>query len=139
MPAGDREEPDVHIGDMPIDRRTYLTERLLAHFRDIHLPVEVGPVPGPFGYTMPGAGPEQEEVFRFDPDVVAAQTAHLDDEQFIAYLDVVEFVADTHVTLYELPFDERLRWVEDELYDCFPGSLRLWTDVQVRALDTAAH
>jgi hypothetical protein len=101
------------------------------------VPTEVGPVDGPFGYAMPGSGPERELVFRFDPDVLSAQTRHLDDDRFVYYLDVLEFVADTHITLCDRPYEEQLRAVEDELYDRARGSLRLWSEVQARALDAA--
>lgn len=78
------------------------------------------------------------------PEVIADQTAWLDEDALSAYLDLTEAVILRHIALLEeqpgLTDTERSRMVEDEIIDALVDAdnnvLALYAEVQMRVLDT---
>lgn len=82
------------------------------------------------------AGDEVETILApFCPELIAEQTADLDDEAFDQYLDVIDFCTSLHIIHRHLAADERQRLVDSMLYDQAPGSMELQNAVQMRVLD----
>lgn len=85
----------------------------------------------PFGWTPVG----EDLTFRFCPELIAEQTAQLEDEWLRKYLDAVETTADLlaiHSDIEDL--DARWAHVEGLIYELGPDSLGLMSDVQLAAL-----
>lgn len=91
----------------------------------------------PYGWLPPYQTARGTFVFRFCPEVIDAQTSHLDEDALEEYLEVLVFSADLHITQWERPIEERDRLIDRTLYDIGPGSMRLLNEVQMKALDEA--
>jgi hypothetical protein len=86
----------------------------------------------PYGYL-----PTKDlETLHFSPNLIAAQTAELEEDAFVAYLDVVDVHVLLHVTHYANPDVERI--VDKAIYDLAPGSAAVLSEVMMTVLDRAA-
>ena len=72
----------------------------------------------------------------FCADIIAEQSAHLDDEQFSNYLDVITWTISMQITYRHLPWEEREALIDKQLVDDAEGSMRLLNEVQMAVLDT---
>jgi hypothetical protein len=82
------------------------------------------------------AGDDVETIVApFCPELIAEQTADLDDAAFEQYVDVIDFCSSLHIIHRHRPADERQRLVDNALYDQAPGSMELQNAVQMRVLD----
>lgn len=128
-----------------MDRRTQIIERFTAHFTAIGAQPLVVPADEwadvgdqhnlrvQLGFRRPVAS---DLVARFCPDLVVAQTEHLSDRDFTAYLDAMQFVLDSEATLGPLvELDDATAVVDQALAERAPGSLRLLTEVQMAWID----
>src|SRR5262245_57741741 len=59
----------------------------------------------------------------FCPELIVEQTAHLDDDQFEQYIDVIDYCTSLHIVHRHKPPIERQRIVDSCLYDQAPGSM----------------
>jgi hypothetical protein len=91
-----------------------------------------------FGYTLPFEDEESESgtSIAFYPWLISRQTEHLDTGEFNDYLKAVEYRLNNHITLFDdYDEEERIRIVDNLLYDRGPGSMHLLNDVQLKAID----
>ncbi|HKY74597.1 MAG TPA: hypothetical protein VJS45_00540 [Acidimicrobiia bacterium] len=71
----------------------------------------------------------------FCPELIAEQTADLDDVSFAGYLHAVFFTMVQHLVLLDVPAEDREVLVDDALYEACPEGLRLLSEVQFAVLD----
>lgn len=80
-----------------------------------------------------------EEIGAFCPELIAQQTADLNEEDLNDYLTAIFWILDRHIVLLwenpEMSRDERHRQIEDDLYDIGAGSIDLLNHVQLKVLD----
>lgn len=88
-----------------------------------------------FGFLPPQ--PEGRHwVWRYCPDIIAAQSASLSDQQFEAYLNQVDCrVSMALVHSDDYPLDKLERVIHDTIYSAGPDLTALLDDVQMRVLD----
>lgn len=91
-----------------------------------------GNAPVQLGFRRPTAS---DPVARFCPDLLVRQAEHLNDRDFAAYLDAMQFVMDSEATLGSLDLDETTAAFDLALSERAPGSLRLMTEVQMAWID----
>lgn len=91
----------------------------------------------PLGWAWPAIYRDDGLEVRICPELIDAQTVDLSDEDLQEYLDVIEWVCDSHVLFAQTESDPAARQVliEDELYELYPGALDRWFAMRVAALD----
>lgn len=92
-----------------------------------------------FGWMLPIIRPEDAEgprvLVAYSPEIIAEQTADLDEQRLDTYLTGIEFLIMTHVGFIgQHEPDTARRMAEDALYDINPAALALMTDTQMKAL-----
>lgn len=87
--------------------------------------------PDRYGWTFPG------DALIFCPEIIAAQTTQLSDDELGKYLHAILWMCDRHLTLKRTVPDDgaRHRMIEDELLTLAPGSLDIMSRVEIHALD----
>jgi hypothetical protein len=130
--------------------RTEVIRARLSSFASEKLSCQVGtvekdewlnwPLPGHlrFGWMPPIRVDDDEEklLVMFSPELMAAVTGVLSDEQFEDYMTLVEFVLARHVEYIDRPGDEVHQLIEDQLYTEVPDALMLRYNVEAQALGT---
>jgi len=97
------------------------------------------PIHRPFGWLPPCREVPGGFVLRFCPSIIETQTADLDDDRLLEYIDAISFSADLHITNWERTPEDRERTIDRVLYDIAPGTLRLLTEVQTKAMDAGVR
>lgn len=88
----------------------------------------------PFGFAVPFRR-DAEVIVQVCPELVALQSAELDDETFTDYLNALEWHIDVHIVHLDLPIAEAEEIVDRRLAEDALGSMALMNSVQARALD----
>lgn len=90
----------------------------------------------PFGWITPVPFGDPPLLVCFCPDVIAAQTDHLDDVDLNIYLTLLEYMLDRHIILFgDAGVEQNQNRIEEELLQYWPGAVTVMNDVQLRALD----
>lgn len=130
-----------------IDRTDEIRERV-DHMCLVQIRVPVAPMPldewlvldkdvsERWGFMWPRPF-EDGLVVVYCPEMVAAQTCWLDDNQFQVYMDCIEFVISKHIALDDTidTFEERRQVIEDDLWDANPEAMQFLSHVQATILD----
>lgn len=88
----------------------------------------------PFGFLPPVLAGE-DWIWRYCPELIAAQTEHLTDESREFYLHYINLRVSLHPTYVDLDDRERENIIENSVYDSGPDQHHIITEVQMRALD----
>ena len=135
-------------------RADHILDRLDTHFieevgaavstptRETWLSIVAGLGPqAQFGWSWPISHCDPPICVPYCPEIIDEQTKDLTDEDLSQYLDIIEFVCDSHIShwLVEPDAEERQRRVEEELLEMFPATLDLWSRVQLAVLDAATN
>lgn len=127
---------------MTIDRTDTIRYRLGEHIlndlqvaaADMTLPhwggvVEQYTSEARFGWVYPV---ELDEIITviYCPEALSLVTDTLDDSDFIIFMDTLEWMIDKHIVLLDTPIDERVRLIEDELYEINPEVLAFMSHLQ---------
>lgn len=95
-----------------------------------------GPHPVPCLCSACDAGASVETVVgAFSPELIAEQTAFLDDRHFEAYVDTIHWSFSMHILHRHLPWDEKEALVDKAMYDVAEDSMVLQNDVQMFILE----
>lgn len=134
----------IDLMDRSASIRKRLDEMLL---RDIAVSVSIVPAeewgrvdldPGEsFGFKWPFDF-EGEPLVAFSPEVMAVLTMWLDDEQFDAYMDIIEFMLARHIGLLRdgvLDVEVRRHQIEDELWATREEAMQFLSFVQMQIID----
>jgi hypothetical protein len=128
-------------------RSTAIEDRLVQLLtNELHVRVEIaGPLHWQsfatepryrFGYAPPTRTPGEPVTVTLSPKTIDAVTAHLTDDELDLYLMAVESFLAWHLMSPELPSDEVMRLLEDELLATAPACLRLMSATELRAIDS---
>jgi len=128
-----------------IDRTEIIKERIDTMLLDtIGFPVSTMPLDAwvdlelgtgeQFGFLWPRPF-EDTLLVAYCPDIIAVQTCWLDDPQFEAYMELVEFMLCRHLALGVMDLDERRQQVESELWDLRPEAMEFLSHIQMQILD----
>lgn len=144
--------------DIIVNRIDYITETLVEHFTmdaglGVYLQtpdewaasIDEAPVPHlhPLGFWPIRDNPDPDNVeiplvFVFCPQKMDYTTAHLSDDQLDEYLDTVMELVNSAAAARLLadikPAIDRWRWAEDQLAENAIDSLRLFSEVNFRAV-----
>lgn len=93
-----------------------------------------------FGWSWPIAHDDPPILVPYCPEIIDEQTADLNETDFVSYLEIIEWVVDTHITMWETESDPVVRTalIEDELGEQFPSKLNVWMQVRLAVLDRMA-
>lgn len=93
-----------------------------------------------FGWAAPAEWDDQITI-AYCPEAVSLVTDTLSDEDFVIFLDTLEWIFDKGVALLarnpEMSETERARIIEDELYEINPEVLRFLSGIQMNFLGAA--
>lgn len=130
------------------NRRTEILNRLCAHLLELCGVAVVTPprdawqafeINGSYRYgwapPMPVDGDELCLLVAFCPELIAATTQWLDDEQLDVYLTTVETYLDEFIEHFGEDTTVIRQRVDGELHDTVPEALDLLSEVEARALD----
>lgn len=70
----------------------------------------------------------------YQPEVLSLLTDTLDDDDFIIFMDTLEWMIDKHIVHADLPVAERTRLIENELYDINPAVLAFLSAIELAAM-----
>lgn len=86
-----------------------------------------------FGWTAPC---EWDGIITvpYCPEAISVLTDTLSDNDFIVFMDTLEWMIDKHIALGETPYEERRRMIEDELYDLNPDVLAFFSNLELSFL-----
>ncbi len=130
-----------------MDRLSHITDRFTAHFH------EIGATPVVMARWEWAEMPDQtnlrvslgfrrvdvsDHLARFCSELAAAQTEHLAERDFHAYLDAIQYTVDFETERADLDLEAATAAADAALSDLKPGSLRLMTEVQMAWIDRQA-
>lgn len=97
---------------------------------------ELGPQ-AMFGWSWPIAHTGPPFLIPYCPEIIDEQTAELTDEELTEYTNIIRWVCQTHIILWNQESDpvKRQCLIEDELAETWPGSLDVWNNVRIMVLD----
>lgn len=88
-----------------------------------------------FGWTSPVRRDDGTPGLALSPELIDQMTEHLDDSDLHRFLTVIETYIDAHVAYLGDDPDQVKRDIENKLYTVAPSSLRLFSEVELRALN----
>jgi hypothetical protein len=121
-----RQEKD----DMDEDRLIAVRARFADYARECH--IEIREITGDADWLPPvdpETGPSDEggEIVSINPELIVRNAEDMDDERFLQYLDLLDWMTSQHLNRMHLPLEDRVRIVNELLFHKAPisWSLRL--------------